>query len=66
MTLKPLFLTLIMLMFTGCVATKTDAVKTASENSKNSQASTAKGSLTSQNSYELGLLHLKTLRYRMP
>jgi FKBP-type peptidyl-prolyl cis-trans isomerase FklB len=64
MTLKPLFLTLIMLMFTGCVATKTDAVKTASENSKNSQASTAKGSLTSQNSYELGLLHLKTLRLR--
>jgi FKBP-type peptidyl-prolyl cis-trans isomerase FklB len=62
MTLKRLFLTLITLMFAGCAATKTDAVKTASENSMNSQASTTKGSLTSQNSYELGLLHLKTLR----
>jgi FKBP-type peptidyl-prolyl cis-trans isomerase FklB len=57
MTLKPLFPALLILLFTGCAATKTDT-----GNSRLSQASAAKGTLTSQNSYELGLLHLKTLR----
>lgn len=62
MILKPLPLILITLAFAGCAAMKSDADKTAAENSRSSPVSNGKEAATPQNSYELGFLHIKTLR----
>lgn len=56
MILKPLLLILSALAFTGCATTETVADKATAD------SSAVKDAATSQSSYELALLHIKTLR----